>query len=153
MSTTASFDSDEMVAPSQHMPPTPEAEDAPTLQAMEDSEDVERRKRLALALDQTASAMEGGKSLAMAKEELIRSPQVEQQPFPSVDFVAAVKLPDAKEAEQRAKRAEKRRRTILELCDTEALYASDMAVARDIYLERAKGVGESMCSGEVPRRG
>lgn len=40
-----------------------------------------------------------------------------------------------------AKRAEKRRRTINELLETEASYATDMAVVRDIYLARARGVG------------
>ena len=42
-----------------------------------------------------------------------------------------------------AKKAEQRRRTIQELIDTEASYASDMAVARDIYLARARGAGAS----------
>lgn len=107
-------------------------------QSTEDA--IDRRKRLALALDQTAAMMEGGKSLAMAKEELIRSPQPEQGAFAAFDVPPEV--PDTKEAEQRARRAEKRRRTILELCETEATYATDMAVVRDIYLERARGVGE-----------
>ena len=92
-----------------------------------------------MALDQTATAMEGGKSLAMAKEELCRSPQPDEAAFSSIDLSA--ELAETKEVEMRAKMAEKRRRTIRELCETEATYASDMAVVRDIYLERARGVG------------
>ena len=55
-----------------------------------------------------------------------------------------------KQAEQirqtNAKMAEKRRRTIEELVETEASYASDMAVVRDIFFARAKGAGASLVS-------
>lgn len=47
----------------------------------------------------------------------------------------------AQELERRAKQAEKRRSTIRELIDTEAAYASDMVVVREIYLARARGAG------------
>jgi hypothetical protein len=46
------------------------------------------------------------------------------------------------EEEIERKRADKRRRTIRELLETEASYASDMAVVRDIYIARAKGGGK-----------
>lgn len=45
------------------------------------------------------------------------------------------------------KRADKRRRTIRELLETEASYASDMAIVRDIYLARAKGAGKPFLCG------
>lgn len=114
----------------------------------DESEAVDRRKRLAMALDQTATAMEGGKSLAMAKEELCRSPQPDSGTFASMDLGAD--LEETKEVEKRAKMAEKRRRTIRELCETEATYACDMAVVRDIYLERARGVGELLSRPAPP---
>ncbi|GAA5895147.1 hypothetical protein JCM5296_000894 [Sporobolomyces johnsonii] len=52
---------------------------------------------------------------------------------------AAKSLEQAREAEKRVKTAEKRRRTIRELVETETTYAIDMAVVRDIYLARARG--------------
>lgn len=42
----------------------------------------------------------------------------------------------------KVKMAEKRRRTIRELVETEAVYASDMAIVRDIWLARARGAGK-----------
>lgn len=45
-------------------------------------------------------------------------------------------------AEADARRAEKRKRIISELIETEMTFATDMAVVRDIYFARAKGVGE-----------
>jgi hypothetical protein len=45
-------------------------------------------------------------------------------------------------AAKEEKLAEKRRRTIKELIDTESTYAVDMKVVRDIYLARAKGARE-----------
>lgn len=54
-------------------------------------------------------------------------------------------VPELTETERKAavakeeKVAEKRRRTIKELVDTERAYAVDMAVVRDIYLARARG--------------
>ncbi|SCZ90461.1 BZ3500_MvSof-1268-A1-R1_Chr1-3g02004 [Microbotryum saponariae] len=98
---------------------------------------VEQRTNLAVYLDEAAEAMEGGKSLAMAHEELRTSNGSRR---PSRDFQAAFEAQEAqKVAEQQNKRAEKRRRTIKELCDTERVYASDLAVLRDIFLTRARG--------------
>lgn len=54
-----------------------------------------------------------------------------------------------KEREKSAKMAEKRRRTIRELIDTELSYATDMVVVRDIYLARAKGAGEFLLPSRV----
>lgn len=141
VNSVASGDSQVLVADESATPSESGAEASASLDADRTTEDaIDRRKRLALALDQTAAMMEGGKSLAMAKEELIRSPQPEQGAFATFDVPPEV--PDTKEAEQRIRKAEKRKRTIQELVDTEALYATDMAVVRDIYLERARGVGE-----------
>lgn len=71
-------------------------------------------------------------------------------PASSREFVApstaeplpVISVEAAREMEKRAKVAEKRKRTIQELIDTEASYATDMVVVRDIYLARAKGVGQ-----------
>jgi hypothetical protein len=111
---------------------------------------TEKRKRLAAYLDQTAAAMEGGKSLAMAKEQLCElvASELEVEHESNVSSSQSLELPlavddeEAKEMERLAKMTEKRRRTIRELVETEASYASDMAVARDIFLERARGAGE-----------
>ncbi|GAA6059521.1 hypothetical protein JCM10212_006019 [Sporobolomyces blumeae] len=46
---------------------------------------------------------------------------------------------DKADDEKKVKVAEKRRRTIRELVDTESTYAVDMMVVRDIYLARARG--------------
>ncbi|GAA5923126.1 uncharacterized protein JCM15063_003542 [Sporobolomyces koalae] len=183
---------------------------------------AERRKRLAAFLDETAEAMEGGKSLNMvlpngADRPLSQfvepaSPTIPTLAFPSNDTSPSTRcdsvyftpraeehaldgreetseqgpsstgagldprrsetraqesdaspstlraaspskfahsgLPasrescDADDDEARrsaAKLAEKRRRTIQELIDTERTYAIDMMVARDIYLARARG--------------
>ncbi|KAK4057231.1 hypothetical protein OIO90_001726 [Microbotryomycetes sp. JL221] len=51
----------------------------------------------------------------------------------------AISAEAAQEMERRAKSADKRKRTIRELIETEATYASDMVVVREIYLARAKG--------------
>ncbi|KAM0789329.1 hypothetical protein ACM66B_000164 [Microbotryomycetes sp. NB124-2] len=53
--------------------------------------------------------------------------------------VAIISDDVAQEMERRAKLADKRKRTISELIETEATYASDMVIVRDIYLARAKG--------------
>ncbi|KAK4048236.1 hypothetical protein OIV83_004941 [Microbotryomycetes sp. JL201] len=53
--------------------------------------------------------------------------------------VAAIPDDVAQEMERRAKMADKRKRTISELIETEATYASDMVIVREIYLARAKG--------------
>ena len=63
---------------------------------------------------------------------------------PSFETAPAISAEVAQAMEKRAKIAEKRKRTIRELIDTEASYATDMIVVRDIYLARAKGVGESL---------
>ncbi|KAK4055181.1 hypothetical protein OIV83_000461 [Microbotryomycetes sp. JL201] len=106
-------------------------------------ESLDRRRRMArVLLDKTAAAMEGGKSLAMAKEQMVcQTSQVETEPTTVIDATVA--------AEKRAKRAEKRRRTILELCETEASYASDMSVVRDVFLERAKGTDLGVIADRV----
>ncbi|KAK4057697.1 hypothetical protein OIO90_001345 [Microbotryomycetes sp. JL221] len=110
----------------------------------DNGESLDRRRRMArVLLDKTAAAMEGGKSLAMAKEHLIRTAA------PEVDPEAHLVSNELAAAEKRAKRAEKRRRTILELCETEASYASDMSVVRDIFLERAKGVDLGVIADRV----
>ncbi|KAM0793502.1 hypothetical protein ACM66B_000941 [Microbotryomycetes sp. NB124-2] len=113
-------------------------------QSLDDNgEALDRRRRMArVLLDKTAAAMEGGKSLAMAKQQMVdEASQLESE---------AAALPDATAAaEKRAKRAEKRRRTILELCETEVSYASDMAVVRDIFLERAKGTDLGVIADRV----
>lgn len=48
---------------------------------------------------------------------------------------------EAQTPEVQMKMLERRRRTIEELLETEAIYASDMAVIRDIYIARARGAG------------
>ncbi|SCV68495.1 BQ2448_616 [Microbotryum intermedium] len=112
---------------------------------------VEQRINLAAYLDETAEAMEGGKSLAMAHEELRTCSESRR---PSRDFQAALEAQEAqKAAEQQNKRAEKRRRTIKELCDTERVYASDLAVLRDIFLRRARGAEMSAIADHVMTSG
>ncbi|KDE09793.1 hypothetical protein MVLG_00192 [Microbotryum lychnidis-dioicae p1A1 Lamole] len=112
---------------------------------------VEQRTNLAAYLDKTAEAMEGGKSLAMAHEELRT---INGSRRPSGDFQAAFEAQEAqKAAEQQNKRAEKRRRTIKELCDTERVYASDLAVLRDIFLTRARGAEMSSIADHVMASG
>lgn len=55
--------------------------------------------------------------------------------------LAAIEAQTEEIRKTNAKMAEKRRRTIEELVETEASYASDMAVVRDIFLARARGAG------------
>lgn len=52
-----------------------------------------------------------------------------------------------------AKVNEKRKRTIQELIETEAAYATDMAVVRDIYLARAKGTDIGVIADRVMSSG
>lgn len=103
----------------------------------ESADGSSRRRRLARVL----SEMEGGKSLAMAHEALSQTDVETEVHEPTT--TEPIDDEHTKEAEKKAKRAEKRRRTIQELCETEASYAIDMAVVRDIYLARIRGVGES----------
>ena len=53
---------------------------------------------------------------------------------------------------KKEKLAEKRRRTIKELVDTERTYAADMMVVRDIYLARARGAREFSLFSFAPLR-
>ncbi|GAA5926619.1 hypothetical protein JCM3775_001067 [Rhodotorula graminis] len=57
------------------------------------------------------------------------------------------------ETDQRVKRLEKRRKIIRELVETEASYAVDMAVVRDIYLARARGAHMAQIADHVMSTG
>lgn len=97
---------------------------------------------LALPLDKSSPATVRGVSpvMSFAAMEAARE-------------LASKKAQEAAELEEKieedkkevAKMADKRRRTIHELLETEASYASDMVVVRDIYLARAKGTGMFLC--------
>lgn len=104
-----------------------------------------RRRRLARVLDH----LEGSKFLSMAHEALRQTPTEEDliRPSSAHDEDQGVKT-----AEKKAKDALKRRRTINELCATEAAYATDMLVVRDIYLERVKGAGGSQYKSQSDER-
>lgn len=72
-----------------------------------------------------------------------RSPSTIRADSPA--SLAAAQMASIETDEERiAKKAEKRRRTIAELVETEATYAVDMAVVRDIYLARARGARTSV---------
>lgn len=154
----------------------------------------EKRKRRAAPLDETASAMEGGKSLSTVLpesqqdvpqpktlSELERectfpqrssspssspssnrgkyrhpfdgrpasaapTPEISQPPDePSEPVPEHGKAEQATDSERKLHGLQKRRRTIQELVETEATHAADMAVVRDIYLARARGVRTSLC--------
>lgn len=93
-----------------------------------------------MRLARVLNHLEAGKSLAMAHEALREAASLDDDPVKSAGVYTGEQL--SKEAEKRAKDAVKRRKTLDELCETEAAYATDMAVLRDIYLERVKGLGE-----------
>ncbi|BGP55968.1 hypothetical protein JCM8202v2_003575 [Rhodotorula sphaerocarpa] len=126
-------------------------------------------RRMAAFLDRTASAMEGGKSLAMVlpprvggaadeegddgvtflealsyEEKGRSSPPRSSSPFPTAPTVASGAAEGAAaESVDRppspTRSAAKRQRVIRELLDTEQSHAVDLAVVRDIYLARARG--------------
>ncbi|KAI5474525.1 hypothetical protein MNV49_003081 [Pseudohyphozyma bogoriensis] len=71
-----------------------------------------------------------------------RSPATLRAASPDASTAGGSPRPQPSRAEsdrQSAKMADRRSRTIRELIETEAIYASDMAVVRDIYLARAQG--------------
>ena len=89
--------------------------------------------------------------LAMARSAPDRSPSSTlrgHSPGPA-DAEAAV---DA-EAEKKAKAADKRRRIMDELIETETTYAIDMVVVRDIYLARARGADMAAIADHVMSTG
>lgn len=65
---------------------------------------------------------------------------------------SVLNLAQDSEAKQ-AQTAEKRKRTIQELIETEVAYATDMAVVRDIYLARARGTSISIIADRVMASG
>ncbi|SGZ27081.1 BQ5605_C025g10047 [Microbotryum silenes-dioicae] len=74
---------------------------------------------------------------------------LESNPQSDIDSSSEVRDRD----DARAKMAEKRRRTIQELIETEQSYAIDMMVVRDIYLARARGLDLNSIADHVMASG
>ncbi|KAM0756096.1 hypothetical protein T439DRAFT_20534 [Meredithblackwellia eburnea MCA 4105] len=73
--------------------------------------------------------------------------------FKSVEAPAVENDADGSSTEAAFKVLERRRRTIRELIETEAIFASDLAVARDIFLARARGCDLDMVADHVMTSG
>ncbi|KAI5480812.1 Rho guanyl-nucleotide exchange factor [Pseudohyphozyma bogoriensis] len=81
------------------------------------------------------------------------SPATEPWNSQSRPVSMAESVVDAEAQRLRAKLADKRRHTVEELISTEASYATDMAIVRDIYLARARGANMSDIADHVMSTG
>ncbi|GAA5850043.1 hypothetical protein JCM8547_000991 [Rhodosporidiobolus lusitaniae] len=133
----------------------------------EDSDDEEPKKNRGmslaevLALDRLPSAGPPPAGLGFANVDTKgkggrplseRSPSTIRADSPA-SLAASQMQPVETEEERFAKKAEKRKRTIRELVETEVTYAVDMAVVRDIYLARARGAHMTQIADHVMSTG